>query len=241
MKPKDRALIIEDEADIAEVVAMTLRDQGLETERAADGKTGLAKALEGEYDIVILDLRLPRMDGMTVCMRIRERDPVLPILMLTARAEEADRVRGLEIGADDYLTKPFSVRELSARVKALLRRARVDRGDHSEAPADGVVEIGDLVVDLSMRKVTRAGATLSLTVKEFDLLALLARTPGRTYSRVDLLSLVWGPHFEGYEHTVNSHINRLRAKIEDDPGHPRLLRTVWGIGYRFSEPAELAQ
>jgi DNA-binding response OmpR family regulator len=233
-----RALIIEDDQDIAEVVAMNLRDLGLETERAADGRTGLQKALERPYALIVLDLMLPKMDGLSVCTRIREKNPATPILMLTAKSEEIDRVRGLEIGADDYVTKPFSVRELVARVKALLRRVQAER----DAPptVEPVVEVGDIALDLSRRRVTRAGTPLSLTVKEFELLALLARNPGRTYSRADLLNLVWGHQYEGYEHTVNSHINRLRAKIENDPGHPRLLRTVWGVGYRFSEPGELA-
>jgi len=235
---QDKVLIIEDDRDIAEVVAMNLRDLGLHTERAEDGRTGLQKALEGEYALVILDLMLPRMDGLTVCARIREKNLVTPILMLTAKSEELDRVLGLEIGADEYITKPFSVRELVARVKALLRRVRTDRDAAAGRAQKGKVESGDLVMDFEKRKVTLAGATVDLTVKEFDLLALFARNPGRTYSRTDLLNLVWGYQFEGYEHTVNSHINRLRAKIEKDPGRPLYLKTVWGVGYRFSESAE---
>ena len=239
MSVAQRALIIEDDPDIAEVVAINLRDLGLETERAADGRTGLQKALERPYALIVLDLTLPKMDGLSVCTRIREKNPSTPILMLTAKAEEIDRVRGLEIGADDYVTKPFSIRELMARVKALLRRVQADRESAAPAAGDEVVEIGGITLDISRRKVTRAGIPLSLTVKEFELLALLARNPGRTYSRADLLNLVWGHQYEGFEHTVNSHINRLRAKIENDPGHPRLLKTVWGVGYRFSEPGEL--
>ncbi len=239
MAVPQRALIIEDDQDIAEVVEMNLRDLGLETERAADGRTGLQKALERPYALIVLDLMLPKLDGLSVCTRIREKNPATPILMLTARAEEIDRVLGLEMGADDYVTKPFSIRELVARVKALLRRVQVDR-DAATPAAGGTVEVGDIALDLTKRRVTRAGAPLALTVKEFELLALLVRNPGRTYSRADLLNLVWGYQFEGYEHTVNSHINRLRAKIESDPGHPRYLQTVWGIGYRFSEPGELS-
>ena len=183
---------------------------------------------------------LPKMDGLAVCSRIREKNPATPILMLTAKTEEIDRILGLEIGADEYVTKPFSVRELVARVKALLRRVQADRDAAAGAAEKGRVEIGELALDFDKRRVTRAGATVDLTVKEFDLLALFARTPGRTYSRTDLLNLVWGYQFEGYEHTVNSHINRLRAKIESDPGHPRYLRTVWGVGYRFVEAEELS-
>ena len=240
MDGTDRVLIIEDDQDIADVVALNLQDLGLRADRAVDGRTGLQKALETDYALVILDLMLPKMDGLSVCSRIRERNPVTPILMLTAKSEELDRVLGLEIGADEYVTKPFSIRELVARVKALLRRVRTDRDAAAGRAEKGRIEIGDLVMDFEKRRVTLTGATIDLTVKEFDLLALFARNPGRTYSRTDLLNLVWGYQFEGYEHTVNSHINRLRAKIERDPGHPRYLRTVWGVGYRFSEVSELA-
>ena len=240
MPGADRALIIEDDDDIADVVALHLKDLGLTAERAVDGRSGLQKALQNTYALVILDLMLPKMDGLAVCARIREKNPATPILMLTAKSEEIDRILGLEIGADEYVTKPFSVRELVARVKALLRRVQADRDAAAGAAEKGRVEIGELALDFDKRRVTRAGATVDLTVKEFDLLALFARTPGRTYSRTDLLNLVWGYQFEGYEHTVNSHINRLRAKIESDPGHPRYLRTVWGVGYRFVEAEELS-
>jgi len=241
MPGPDKALIIEDDKDIADVVSLHLKDLGLETDRAMDGRTGLQKALENRYALVILDLMLPKMDGLAVCARIREKNPATPILMLTAKSEEIDRVLGLEIGADEYVTKPFSVRELVARIKALLRRVQADKDAAAGKAEKGRIEIGALVLDFEMRKVTLEGATIDLTVKEFDLLALFARTPGRTYSRTDLLNLVWGYQFEGYEHTVNSHINRLRAKIEADPGHPRYLRTVWGVGYRFAEAAELSE
>jgi DNA-binding response OmpR family regulator len=240
MDVQEKVLIIEDDQDIADVVALNLQDLGLRADRAVDGRTGLQKALETDYALVILDLMLPKMDGLSVCSRIREHNPVTPILMLTAKSEELDRVLGLEIGADEYVTKPFSVRELVARVKALLRRVRTDRDAAAGRAEKGRIEIGDLVMDFEKRKVTLGGRTIDLTVKEFDLLALFARNPGRTYSRTDLLNLVWGYQFEGYEHTVNSHINRLRGKIETDPGRPRYLRTVWGVGYRFSELAELA-
>jgi len=239
MAAGERALIIEDDKDIADVVSLHLKDLGLAADRAPDGRSGLAKALENRYALVILDLMLPKMDGLAVCTRIREKSPGTPILMLTAKSEEIDRVLGLEIGADDYVTKPFSVRELMARVKALLRRTHGEP-DAPPGKTAGTIEIGELALDFDKRKVTRAGATVDLTVKEFELLALFARNPGRTYSRTQLLNLVWGYQFEGYEHTVNSHINRLRAKIERDPGHPRYLRTVWGVGYRFVEAAELS-
>ena len=160
--------------------------------------------------------------------------------MLTAKSEEVDRILGLELGADEYMTKPFSVRELMARVKALLRRVETDREAAAGKPVSGHVRVGELSIDFEKRKVTLAERTVELTVKEFDLLALFARNPGRTYSRTDLLNLVWGYQYDGYDHTVNSHINRLRSKIEEDPGRPRYLKTVWGVGYRFAEPAELS-
>jgi DNA-binding response OmpR family regulator len=200
----------------------------------------MRKALGGEYALIILDLMLPGMDGLSVCRRIREGNSITPILMLTAKSEEADRVHGLELGADDYLGKPFSVRELVARVKALLRRAKAGREAAGGRRVQGRIELGGLALDFDKRKVTLEGRIVELTVKEFDLLALFALNPGRTYGRTELLNLVWGEQFEGYEHTVNSHINRLRGKIERDPARPRYLKTVWGVGYRFSDAAELS-
>jgi DNA-binding response OmpR family regulator len=235
----ERVLIIEDDREIADLVALNLRDLGLAPERAADGRTGLSKALAGDWALIVLDLMLPQLDGLAICRRIREGNPFTPILMLTARSEEVDRILGLELGADEYVTKPFSVRELTARVKALLRRVRADREAAAGGPAQGRIELGGLALDLSKRRVTLRGRPVELTAKEFDLLALFARNPGRAYSRPELLAQVWGYQYEGYEHTVNSHINRLRGKIERDPGHPVFLRTVWGVGYRFAEASEL--
>ena len=236
---KETILIIEDDREIAEVVATNLRDLGLETECVTNGRTGLERSLEGDFSLIILDLMLPELDGLTICTRIREKDRVTPILMLTARSEEVDRVVGLEIGADDYLTKPFSVREMTARVKALLRRARTG----TAAREEGLVQIafGPMVLDEAKRKVTLNDQTVELTVKEFELLALFMKNPGRAYSRTDLLNLVWGYQFEGYEHTVNTHINRLRGKIEGDPANPVYLKTLWGVGYRFAELSELPE
>ena len=232
----ERVLIIEDDREIADLVALHLRDLGLAPELASDGRTGLARALAGDWSLIVLDLMLPQLDGLAICRRIREGNPLTPILMLTARSEEEDRILGLELGADEYVTKPFSVRELTARVKALLRGVRAARQGQ---PAEGRLELGGLARDLAKRRVTLEGRPVELTAKEFDLLALFARNPGRAYSRPELLAQVWGYQYEGYEHTVNSHINRLRGKIERDPGRPRFLRTVWGVGYRFAEPAEL--
>ena len=237
-------LVIEDDQEIASVVSMNIADMGLEAEHVADGQTGLRKALGGGYALIILDLMLPKLDGLSVCKGIRENNPYTPILMLTAKAEEIDRVVGLELGADDYLTKPFSVRELIARIRALLRRARtggVPHGDLEGPSADpSLVRIGDLTVDFEKRKVTLGEVVVELTVKEFDLLGLFVRNPGRAYSRADILDQVWAYQFEGYEHTVNTHINRLRNKIETDPAHPKYLKTVWGVGYRFAEIAEFS-
>ncbi len=253
-----RVLLIEDDNEIADVVAMNLRDLSLQTERAVDGRTGLRLAREAGYALIILDLMLPELDGVSVCRSIRENDRLTPIIMLTAKSDEIDRVVGLEVGADDYITKPFSVRELVARVKALLRRAEAGRHatsepasersteptagtDRATAGDDEKIEIENLILDTGKRKVTLEGRAIDLTAKEFDLLRLFMKNPGRAFSRTDLLNLVWGYQFEGYEHTVNTHINRLRNKIEKHPGHPRYLKTLWGVGYRFAEIEELEQ
>jgi DNA-binding response OmpR family regulator len=237
--PKDTILVIEDDPEIASVVVMNIEDLGLKAEHVPDGQTGLHKALSGRYALVILDLMLPKLDGLAVCTGIREKDSHTPILMLTAKAEEIDRVVGLEIGADDYLTKPFSVRELMARVRALLRRSQAATVKAGGAEGRSVIRIGELTIDFQKRRVNLGEKLIELTVKEFDLLDLFVHNPGRAYSRGDILNLVWGYQFEGYEHTVNTHINRLRNKIEADPAHPQYLKTVWGVGYRFTEPGEL--
>ena len=231
-------LVIEDDPDIADLLHIHLSDLGYALDQADDGKTGLDKALRGHYALVILDLMLPELDGLEVCKRIRAQDPYLPILMLTAKAEELDKVLGLELGADDYLTKPFSIRELIARVKALFRRIEIDQ-ENRQRDAMQPLRFGDLTLEPEKRKVTLRDQTIELTAKEFDLLMLFAQHPGRAYSRQELLDLVWGYQYAGYSHTVNTHINRLRSKIEDDPSAPRYIKTVWGLGYRFAEPEEL--
>jgi DNA-binding response OmpR family regulator len=207
---------------------------------AYDGNAGLELALSRPYDLIILDLMLPGVDGVEICRRVRAASAYTPILMLTARSTELDRVLGLEIGADDYVTKPFSVRELLARVKALFRREEALRSEASSG-TQKVIRAGGLVVDAEKRSVILNGRSVSLTAKEFDLLLQFARHPGRVYTRADLLSLVWGYGYEGYEHTVNSHINRLRAKIEENPARPRYILSVRGVGYKFSEPADLSK
>jgi len=230
-----RILVVEDQRDIAELVRMHIRDLGHQVELAQDGDEGLAKARDGRYDLIVLDVMLPRRDGLDVVRQLRmERNPV-PVLMLTARSAEIDRVLGLELGADDYLTKPFSIPELQARIKAILRRSEL-----LMRPARQEVEkiaVGDaLLIDTASREVRIDGAPVALTAKEFDLLLHFARNPGRVFSRMQLLDAVWGTTFDGYEHNVNTHINRLRAKIERDPAAPRYVMTVRGAGYRFSHP-----
>lgn len=229
-----RVLVVEDTRDIAELVAMHLRDEGYTVEICDDGRAALERAQTGRFDLVILDLMLPGVDGLAICRCLRARADYVPILMLTAKSTEFDRVLGLEVGADDYLSKPFSIRELLARVKALFRRVAA----LAQAPAEraGVIALDDLEIDPDKRAVRLADEAVHLTGKEFDLLLQFARHPGRVYSRAQLLDLVWGYGHDGYEHTVNSHINRLRAKIERDPAAPRHILTVWGVGYKFAEP-----
>jgi DNA-binding response OmpR family regulator len=230
-----RILIIEDDPEISELVGMHLGDLGYGIERAARGDAGFSKAHEDDFDLIILDLMLPGMDGLEICKRLREQKPRVPILMLTAKSEEIDKVLGLELGADDYLTKPFSIRELIARVKAILRRTQ-DQGDAATERAQPTELAYDgLAINLDKRRVTVEGTPVDLTAKEFDLLALFANHPGKPFNREQLLDQVWGYSFSGYGHTVNSHINRLRAKIETDPSEPRFILTVWGFGYRFMD------
>lgn len=235
---QDSVLIVEDDNEIARVIAVNIEDLGLKTERASDGRKGLELARSGRFSLIVLDIMLPQLDGVSILRELRSSDERTPVLMLTARDSELDRVLGLELGADDYMAKPFSVRELTARVKALLRRSRFTSGENSGEGEE--LEIGDLKVDLFKRKVHLRNDEIDLTVKEFDLLSLFMKNPGRAYSRADLLNLIWGYQFEGYEHTVNTHINRLRGKIEKDPGSPEYLKTVWGVGYRFAEEKEFA-
>lgn len=227
-------LVIEDDQHIAHLVEFHLRDTGYDVQVVHDGSTGLTQAVSTPYDLIILDVMLPGMDGLELCRTLRMNPRYSPILMLTAKSAEGDRVLGLEVGADDYLTKPFSVLELLARVKALFRR--MDALTTQAPPQEQkTIRAGDLTIDVEKRKVTLRGKAVDLTAKEFDLLLQFAQHPGQVYTRSKLLDLVWGYAHEGYEHTVNSHINRLRAKIEQDTSHPRYILTVWGVGYSFSE------
>ncbi len=241
MQTTDKILIIEDDQNIADVIEIHIKDLGYKLDRAIDGRSGLEKAVSGDYALIILDWMLPEMDGLDVCKNFRLEDKYTPVLMLTARTDEMDKVLGLEFGADDYITKPFSVRELVARIKATLRRLEVDKRELEKESEKERLLFGDLSINLTKRKVTLDSQIVELTAKEFDLLTLFATNPGRTYNRQVLLDLVWGYQYDGYDHTVNSHINRLRNKIEKDPANPRYLKTLWGVGYRFSEPEELVQ
>jgi DNA-binding response OmpR family regulator len=220
-------LVVDDEPIVRDVVVKYLRREGYRTLEAGDGEAALALVDHERPDLVVLDLMLPGLDGLAVCRRIRARSE-LPVIMLTARAEEADRIVGLEIGADDYVTKPFSPRELAARVKTVLRRAR------STTPRQERLTFDQLEIDASTREVTKAGVPVRLTAKEFELLWFLASNPRHVFSRDQLMDRVWGHASALGAGTVTVHIRRLRSKIETDPAHPRRLETVWGVGYRFT-------
>ena len=226
-------LIVEDNADIARLIRLHVQDLGCDADIAADGFEALEMFQRGQYQLVILDLMLPGMDGLSVCKQLRAREPYVPILMLTSKSSEQERVLGLETGADDYVTKPFSIPELMARIKSQLRRISALQADSEDATP--MLRSGELLIDTARRSVRVGAREVALTAREFDLLKHFASHPGRVFSRMQLLEQVWGYHYEGYEHTVNSHINRLRAKIEPDPASPRYILTVWGVGYRFCE------
>jgi len=234
-----KILVIEDDEEIIELIEINVEHLDYELDTAVDGEKGLKMAKSGHYDLIILDLMLPKLDGMEICKRLRSENDNTPILMLSAKSEEFDKVLGLELGADDYLTKPFSIRELLARIKANLRRVEVDKKDNAGKAMPEDLTIGELSIEPGKHKVTISGESVSVTPKEFELLYLFAANPGKAFSREELLEQVWGYQFEGYDHTVNSHINRLRNKIEKDPSDPTYLKTVWGVGYRFVEPEEI--
>jgi len=230
-----KLLIVEDSTDIARLIQFHVQDLGCEADIAPDGLQALEMFRNGGYRLVILDLMLPGVSGLEVCRQLRVQDTRVPILMLTSKSTEQDRVTGLESGADDYITKPFSIPELMARIKAQFRRIEALQVDTSGAQP--CIELDGLSIDSTRRQVTVRGSEVVLTAREFDLLLHFASHPGQVFSRMQLLEQVWGYHYEGYEHTVNSHINRLRAKIEADPASPRYILTVWGVGYRFSDSA----
>jgi two-component system OmpR family response regulator len=227
-------LVIEDNHDIARLVELHLQDLSYQVELVADGRSGLERALQGQYDLIILDIMLPGLDGLEICRQLRGASNQTPVLMLTAKTTELDRVLGLELGADDYLTKPFSIMELLARVKAIIRRTALSRQPQPDSETE-TISINGLEIDPARRAVTIGHSPIELTAREFDLLHYFASHPGQVFSRQQLLNSVWGYGHDGYEHTVNSHINRLRKKIERDPADARYILTVWGVGYKFSE------
>ncbi|QNP68094.1 response regulator transcription factor [Streptomyces roseirectus] len=230
-----RVLVVDDDPTVSEVVAGYLDRAGFAVDVAADGPAAVESARAGRPDLVVLDLMLPGMDGLEVCRRLRAAGP-LPVIMLTARGDEEDRILGLEVGADDYVTKPFSPRELVLRVESVLRRA----GAPPAGPAEEAwLRAGPLALDPTARRATRDGTELALTIREFDLLEYFLRHPGQATSREQLMQRVWGWEF-GDLSTVTVHVRRLREKVEDDPARPELISTVWGIGYRFDAPGSEA-
>ena len=230
-----RILLVEDEKAIRDAVAAYLDREGYWVVGVGDGKAAVDEFEKHKFDLVILDLMLPKLSGERVCKIIRDKGSSVPIIMLTAKGEVEDRIIGLELGADDYLIKPFSPRELVARVRALFRRAH-----QSDEPQVEVLDFGDLVIDISGHKILVEGREVDLTASEFKLLTTLARHPGRVYNRMELVEKVLGYDFEGYERTIDSHVKNLRAKLGDDPKHPKWLYTVHGVGYRFEAPAQNA-
>ena len=232
---KRKILIVEDDVDIARLVQLQLRDIKCDSDIIANGQQALEHLKQNpQYDMLILDVMLPGCDGLSICEQVRADNNNIPILMLTARSGEYDRVLGLDTGADDYLTKPFSFIELSARVKALFRRS--DRQVESPSATQQPIDLGKLTIDIKSRLVTVEGRVVELTAREFDLLYHFASNPGQVFTRAQLLRDVWGYHHDGYEHTVNTHINRLRNKIEKRPQSPEFITTVWGVGYQLNKP-----
>ena len=233
--PARNILVVEDERDIAELIALHLSDLPASVTLASDGVSGRDLAMQRHWDAIVLDIRLPGLNGLDLCRELRARLSPVPILMLTARSAELDRVLGLELGADDYLTKPFSVIELQARVKALLRRSALTTAAQTDALAQkpSVFVRGSLKVDRLQRRAWLADSEIALAPREFDLLWHFVQHPGRVFTRTELLDEVWGHSHDGYDHTVNSHINRLRSKLDDDRADAGFIHTVWGVGYRF--------
>lgn len=229
-----KVLLVEDDLHITELVSIHLKDMECEVSAETTGTAGATRALNESFDLIILDIMLPGVDGIEILRQLRAEKISTPVLMLTAKSEEIDKVLGLETGADDYMTKPFSVREFIARVKAIFRRTKFNESEE-EGSAGEILTFDNLTINLQKRKVSLDNEKVELTPKEFDMLLLMARKPGRIFSRNDLLNQVWGYNYEGYEHTVNSHINRLRNKIEKDPNEPIFILTSWGVGYKFND------
>jgi DNA-binding response OmpR family regulator len=233
-----RVLIIEDDNDIMDLLEIHLNDLHCQVSKAGDGATGLHKGLQEKFDLIVLDLMLPAMDGIEVCIQLRAARVTAPILILTAKSEENERGIDSKCGADDYLTKPFSIKEFIVRVKAIWQRRQTLAEEHSNTYLTHIIS-KDLQIDIEKREVLVRNRQIELTPKEFDLLQFLASHPGKSYSREQLLGVIWGYEFNGYEHMVNAHINRLRVKIEADLSNPTYILTSWGVGYRFCEEMDL--
>ncbi len=234
-------LLAEDDVELNRLVTDRLTSSGYDVHATYDGREALESASAAVPDVVLLDIMLPEVDGLEVCRRLRAEHPLLHIIMLTARADEIDRVVGLEVGADDYMTKPFSLQELVARVRAAVRRIRLVEEQSRQVDEEELLRFGVMEIDPVRREVRVADETLYLTAREFDLLLFLARSPNRPFTRLQLLENVWGIQYEGYERTVDSHIQRLRSKIEPDASNPTFIRTVWGVGYKLHEDEEAAR
>ena len=232
-----RALVVEDNADLARLVQLHLQDLNMDSDIATDGRVALRSFARNQYDLIVLDIMLPEIDGLEVCSQVRSSDHRIPILMLTAKTEEIDKVVGLELGADDYLTKPFGVAEFTARINALLRRSDSSTRVCTQPESD-ILKHGEISINRAKRCVWSRGQIVSLTAREFDLLHHFALHPGRVFTREELLKQVWGYNSGVYRHTVNSHINRLRAKIEKDPANPKSIVTVWGVGYKLADSGD---
>lgn len=228
-----RILLVEDDPEITKLLKLHLNTQMYDLTSSSTGKDALEQQTEGQFDLIILDITLPDINGMELCKTFREKNKLTPIMMLTCKGEETDKVLALELGADDYVTKPFGILELMARTKALLRRGEQIHTEKEEQKEQ--IFFKNLLIDINKRKATVRGERIELTNKEFDLLVLLAKNPGKIFSRHDLLEIIWGVAFSGYEHTITSHINRLRIKIETNLQHPEYILTAWGTGYRFAE------
>jgi len=232
---KPTLLVVEDDENISSAISEYFSRAGYNVKTAEDGLAGVQSALNDHPDAIVLDLMLPKMDGLAVCRELREKAPYIPILMLTAKDDVVDKVLGLEMGADDYITKPFSLRELEARIKSVLRRVRTGGAGTDGSGDDAPITRGKLRIDPSKLEVMVGDRHVELTPKEFDLLRLFASNPGRVFPRKYLLEKIWDYSYEGYDRTIDSHINRLRAKIEDNPENPQMVLTVWGIGYKFCD------
>ena len=235
MNVQKKILVIEDNDDLANLLKINLKDQSWIVDLCFDGKQGYKKAIKNNYHMIVLDIMLPGMDGLEILKNLRQKNVLTPVLMLTSKSSEIDRILGLEFGADDYVTKPFSVRELIARIKAIFRRIDSLNPDSLMEKNEQKLAIDDLMIDFEKRKVLIKHKLVDLTAKEFDLLYFFAKHPGRVFNRTQLLDKVWGYGHDGYEHTVNSNINRLRSKIEKTPAQPDYILTVWGVGYKFKD------